>query len=77
MYVETLYALSPMFIWVGLMGGASYVNVMHNILELDILEKKEKEIAIVLSLMFNDTGVILSSIFTLVADQTFFFLQKV
>jgi hypothetical protein len=66
-----------MFIWVGLMGGASYVNVMHNILELDILEKKEKEIAIVLSLMFNDTGVILSSIFTLVADQTFFFLQKV
>jgi hypothetical protein len=50
------------------MGGGSYVNVMHNILGLDTLKKKEKEIALVLSLMFNYTGVLLAAIFTLISD---------
>ena len=68
MYVDSLYILCPLYIWVGFMGGAAYVNVMHNILELDILERKEKEITLVLSLIFNDTGILLSAIFTLVAD---------
>lgn len=54
------------------MGGASYVNVMHNLLDLKTLEKHEKEAALALSLMFNDTGVLLASIFTLVIDNTLF-----
>jgi hypothetical protein len=56
----------PLFIWVGLMGGASYVNVMHSILELESLEKSEKEMALSLSLVFNDTGVLLASILSLI-----------
>lgn len=70
--VDNLWALAPMFIWVGLMGGASYVNVMHNILELNTLKKTEKEAAIVLTLVFNDTGILFASIFTIVMDLTFF-----
>ena len=77
MFIESLFILCPLYIWVGFMGGAAYVNVMHNILELEVLEKKEKEIALVLSLIFNDTGVLLSAIFTLVADQTWLLLPEV
>ena len=29
MWVESLYILCPLLIWVGLMGGDAYVNVMH------------------------------------------------
>lgn len=68
MFVESLKVLVPLYIWIGLMGGGSYVNVMHNILGLDTLKKKEKEIALVLSLMFNYTGVLLAAIFTLISD---------
>ena len=72
MFVESLYVLCPLFIWVGLMGGASYVNVMHNILELESLKKTEIEACMVLSLMFNDVGIIGSAIFTVVMDNTLF-----
>jgi len=54
------------------MGGASYVNVMHNILESDALEKSEKEGALVVSLLFNDTGVLLASVLALLLDNTLF-----
>ena len=54
------------------MGGASYVNVMHSILEHKTLLKQEKESALALSLVFNDTGILLASIFTLVMDNTLF-----
>ena len=54
------------------MGGGSYVNVMHNILESKTLEKSEKEACLVVSLFFNDTGVLLASILALVLDNTLF-----
>lgn len=72
MFVQTLWVLCPVFIWVGLMGGASYVNVMHGILELDSLEKTEREAALVLSLTFNDSGVLSAAIFSLIIDNTMF-----
>jgi hypothetical protein len=72
MIVESLVYLCPIFIWVGLMGGAAYVNVMHNLLSMDNLKPVEKEGAIVLSLMSNDIGVLSSAIFTLVIDNTLF-----
>ena len=72
LFVESLFILCPLLIWVGFMGGASYVNVMHNLLDLKTLQKSEKEAALALSLMFNDTGVLLASIFSLVMDNTFF-----
>ena len=58
------------------MGGAAYVNVMHNLLKLETLKKTEKEAAIVLSLVFNDTGVLMASIFTIIMDNTLFKSSK-
>ena len=29
LFVDSIYFLCPLLIWVGLMGGAAYVNVMH------------------------------------------------
>ena len=54
------------------MGGGSYVNVLHGILELKTLKKTEKESAISLSLMFNDTGILLASIASLFLDNFYF-----
>ena len=76
MFCESLYVLCPLFVWIGLMGGGSYVNVMHSILELKTLKNSEKEGAIVLSLVFNDSGVLLSSIFSLIMDNTLFKSNK-
>ena len=70
--VTSLWVLCPIFVWTGLMGGGCYVNVMHNILELDTLAENEREAAIVMSLMSNDIGVLSSAIFTLVIDNTLF-----
>lgn len=57
------YILCPMFVWIGFMGGAAYVNIMHNLLELKTLKKEEKEIAMSLSLIFVDIGCFMSSTF--------------
>lgn len=72
MLVTNLGFLCPLFIWVGLMGGGSYVNVMYNILNMEKLKQDEKQGALVLSLMFNDIGVLSSAVFTLVIDNTLF-----
>lgn len=61
--VLNLYALCPMFVWVGFMGGGAYVNIMHNMLELDTLKKEEKEVAVSFSLILVDAGCMMASIF--------------
>ena len=76
MFVETLFINGPIMIWVGFMGGAAYVNVMHNILDLPSLKKEEREVALVMSLMMNDTGVLSSAIFTQIMDLTLFPVSK-
>ena len=59
-------------IWVGLMGGSSYVNVMYNILESPKLHKKEKELAMTLTTVSNDIGVLIASLLALLLDSTYF-----
>ena len=44
MFAESLLINGPIMIWVGFMGGAAYVNVMHNILDLPSLKKEEREV---------------------------------
>jgi battenin len=72
MFIESLHLLCPILVWVGIMGGGAYVNVLHNILELKTLRKTEKESAISLCLMFNDTGILLASVASLLFDNYFF-----
>ena len=72
LFVHTLWVLGPLFGIGGILGGFSYVNVMHQILEKDDLRQDEKEAAIVVSLMFNDTAILLASLFGIVLDNTIF-----
>lgn len=67
---KSLYIMAPLTVVVGLMGGGSYVNVLHGILELETLDKSEKEMAISLSLLFNDTGILLASVVSIVLGNT-------
>ena len=55
---------------VGLMGGGSYVNVLNAILDLKSLDVTEKEMALSLSLLFNDIGILLASVLSLVLAST-------
>ena len=59
-------------IWVGLMGGGSYVNVMFSILETPKLVKTEKELALTITTVFNDMGILLASISALILTNTVF-----
>jgi battenin len=70
MLVESLWILCPVLIFVGLMGGGSYVNVLHQILELETLDKTERESAMSLSLFFNDLGILNASVVSIVLSNT-------
>ena len=59
-------------VWVGLMGGGSYVNVMYNILESDELGKTEKELSMIITTIFNDIGILSSSLVSLLLTNTAF-----
>ena len=63
--VLTLWVLCPYFFWIGLIGGAAYVNVWHNFLKRESLRKDEKETAISFGLVGLDIGVTLASVFSM------------
>jgi len=70
-FVESIYVTAPLTVWVGFMGGASYVNVTHGIRELNTLKLGEKESAMSLCMLFNDTGIFFASGFSLILGSTF------
>jgi len=53
---------------VGLMGGSSYVNVLHGLIAMPELKSSEKECVISLSLIFNDSGILLASVTSIYLD---------
>jgi len=57
-------------IWVGILGGTSYVNVMYLILDTDKLKRTEKEVALSVSNGFNDSGILCASIVSLILYNT-------
>ncbi len=59
-------------VWVGLMGGSSYVNVMYNILESEKLAKSEKELAMTMTGVCNDIGILSASLLSLLLANTAF-----
>lgn len=71
LFFDSIYAIGAMVFFAGLMGGASYVNVLHNIRELKTLNQSEKESAMSLTLLFNDTGILSAATFTLIVSNTF------
>ena len=64
--VTNYYILFVHMAFVGLMGGSSYVNVMYLILNSDDLEKNQKELALNMTTFFDDIGITLSSVLSIV-----------
>jgi hypothetical protein len=59
-------------VWVGLMGGTSYVNINYIILETPNLKRTEKELALTLNSIINDFGILSASLLALLLDNTAF-----
>jgi battenin len=72
LFLENFYVMFVLMFWVGLMGGSSYVNVMYNILESEKLAKNEKELALTLTGVGNDIGILLASLLSLLLANTAF-----
>lgn len=59
----------PLMLWVGLMGGASYVNVMYMILSSGKVEFQYKELVMNVSLMNNNAGIIMAALLAMAVDN--------
>jgi hypothetical protein len=57
-------------LWVGLIGGTSYINVLYLILHTDRLPQQYKETALNFSLVCNNGGAMLAAAFGLLLDNT-------
>ena len=57
--------------WVGMLGGAAYVNIFANIVDDKVIPDKDKELSINVVALFINAGIVLSSVFQIVADSTF------
>jgi len=55
----------PLMVWVGLMGGCSYVNCLYVILKSPQLSKSQKEVAINVASFFDDIGILSASFFAI------------
>ena len=69
---KNIYVLFCMMVFVGLMGGAQFVNVIYLIKSSEKLHKTDKELALNMTSMFNDAGILLSSIVSLILSLTVF-----
>ena len=72
MYCHNIYVYFVHMVFVGLMGGASFVNVIYLLKNSSILQKTEKELALNLLSCFDDLGILLASITALVLTLTAF-----
>jgi len=59
-----------LMMYVGLLGGASYVNIFYRLLH-DNIPERDRELCINLVAMATTAGITLASLFTLVVDATF------
>ena len=70
--IGNIYVLFGIMVFVGLMGGASFVNIIFLIKTSDELLKTEKELALNMSAMCNDFGTLAASIMALILSLTVF-----
>jgi len=70
--LSSLPVLFIFMIWVGLMGGASYVNTLYQTLSSTDIGKGEKEVGINIISMCCDSGVMSSALVVLLLDNTLY-----
>ena len=62
------YIQVPLMLFVGLMGGCSYVNCYYLILQNETLEKRVKELATNIASFFVDFGILAASLTALLVS---------
>jgi MFS family permease len=72
LFCTNLYILFAVMVIVGLMGGASYVNVIYAIRQSTVLDSTEKELALNMLAIFNDVGVLMASLTALLLTSVIF-----
>jgi battenin len=70
LFLDNIFCISILSIWVGLMGGGAYVNIFHALLKSDKVKQSEKEIATSLALIFNSLGIVVAALFSIVVQNT-------
>ena len=69
---RNIYILFSVMICVGLMGGSSFVNVIYLLKNTKLLKRTEKELALNLLSCFDDAGILMASILSLILSLTCF-----
>ena len=70
-FIESFSAVFIFIVWVGLMGGSSYVNVVYLIASSPQLHINMKELAANICMFSNDIGIFLAALLSLIFDNTF------
>jgi|LauGreDrversion4_2_1035121.scaffolds.fasta_scaffold1178504_1 battenin len=70
-FVTDFYILFGWLIFVGLMGGGSYVNCFYFLLEDKNIETVYRELSVNIATVFNDIGILSSSLTILLFKNTF------
>lgn len=65
----SIYYQIPFMVFVGLMGGSSFVNCYYLIYNEKRLSKSQKEVAINLATLFNDTGIVAAALLAIVVSN--------
>lgn len=69
--IESVQVLFALMFFVGLLGGAAYVNVFHQLLKGKHIPDEDREFTIQLAALFGPTlGITLAAILIIVLDQT-------
>ena len=71
LYYTEYWGIFGFQIWVGLMGGGSYVNVIFTLLNKPDLHYNERELATTFCTFFDSFGIFMASLISLIFDQTF------
>ena len=61
----------PHMVAVGLLGGAAYVNIFHNVLTDASIPERDREFCINVCSIFINAGIVLSSLYDILMDATF------
>lgn len=74
-FIDSLYVYFVLLVWVGCLGGCSYVNVIYRVQKSDKLERTEVELATQILMVANDLGIFSASLLALILSNTVFRLH--
>ncbi|MCQ2820914.1 MAG: battenin family protein [archaeon] len=69
-FLHTWWVFFIILVETGLMGGSSYVGCLYYLMNTDTIEPKLRELCLNIGTIFNDLGIVLASVTTLIVDNT-------